>query len=221
MTSRTGLPCSVGAGVLAAVLGVGAAGALGGCADDGQDRAPDIPTAASAATVSAPGAELGTPGAAPQSEEGPLTGTQPVNVLPEDGAALTAVQVRTGAHATFDRIVTELDGTGSPGWSIGLTDDPTSDGSGMPVEFTGRQAMVVDLRGIDMNAAAQDAAAGKDATPPLKLAQDTGLIRSVKAGGASEGQQRLVVGLSERNPEFRVNLLSSPTRLVIDVIRPR
>ncbi|WP_273053081.1 hypothetical protein [Corynebacterium nuruki] len=226
MTSRPGLPRTPGTGVpavsavsavsaaLAAVLVAGTA-VLSACSDDGDSPVPSTTHPASAATVSAPGAELGTP----ETEDGPLSGSQPVNVLPGDGTALVAAQIRVGAHSTYDRVVVEFDGTGSPGWDVGLTDHPTADGSGLPVDFSGRQAMTIDLRGIDMNATADRAAAGKDATPPVKLAKDTGAIRSVKAAGAFEGQQRVVVGLADRNPEFRVNLLSSPTRLVIDVMR--
>ena len=222
MTSRTGLPRPVGAGVPSAVLAVllvAGTALLGACSDDDGDATVTTTQPASAATVSAPGAELGTPDPVPETEDGPLSGTQPVNVLPGDGTALVAAQVRVGAHSTYDRIVVEFDGTGSPGWDVSLSDHPTADGSGLPVDFSGRQAMVIDLRGIDMNATADRAAAGADATPPVKLAKDTGAIRSVKAAGAFEGQQRVVVGLADRNPEFRVNLLSSPTRLVIDVMR--
>lgn len=120
MTSRPGLPRTPGTGVpavsavsavsaaLAAVLVAGTA-VLSACSDDGDSPVPSTTHPASAATVSAPGAELGTP----ETEDGPLSGSQPVNVLPGDGTALVAAQIRVGAHSTYDRVVVEFDGTGS------------------------------------------------------------------------------------------------------------
>jgi hypothetical protein len=217
MTSRTGLHRSAGAGAFVVLLGLFTVTACSG--DDADRSAQQTSRGHAPMTVSAPGAELGTPTRAAMSEDGPMSGSQPLNVLPGEGTALTATGVRAASHSDFDRVVVDLTGTGSPGWAVTMTDHPTADGSGAPVDYTGQEAIVLDVRGIDMNAAARDAAAGRDATPPLTLAKDTGSIGSVKVAGASEGQQRVVIGVAGHDPDLRLNLLPSPTRLVIDIMR--
>ncbi|MEJ6549354.1 AMIN domain-containing protein [Corynebacterium sp. USCH3] len=191
------------------------------CSDaDRAPRAEDV-TAVSAATgtapdtaeFDAPGAELGSPVPRASSESGPLTGSQPLDVLPADETRMTVSEVRTGSYEAFDRIVVELSGDGAPGWFVSTDDDPTADGSGLPLSYEGDTALVIDVRGVELPS---DSA--EDPTPVHDTAE--GVVRSVDVQNVFEGTQRIVIGLDGAAPTYNVTLLDSPTRIVVDVIRP-
>lgn len=169
-------------------------------------------TSAPESEVDAPGAELSPPSPRPSSETAPLAGAQPLDVLPEDDTSLDITEVRAGSHSTFDRVVIELEGQGSPGWYVSTTDDPVSDGSGAPVTYDGTTALVIDVRGLE-GFSDQDDDPGN--TPVHNAAAD--VVRSVRAMGVFEGTQRVVIGLDDATPSFTVNLLDGPTRIVVDI----
>jgi hypothetical protein len=170
-------------------------------------------TTAQAAEFDAPGAELGSPAPRASSEAGPLVGSQPLDVVPEDGTRMAVTEVRTASHGGVDRIVVELDGTGAPGWHVSTDISPTAAGSGLPISYGGDTALLIDVRGVVSPTAAPS---GPDRV------HDTagGVVRSVGVQGVFEGVQRIVVGLGDGAPTYRVSLLDSPTRIVVDVTRP-
>lgn len=190
------------------------------CSGSDQPARDDEVTAVSAATgtaphtaeFDAPGAELSSPVPRASNESGPLTGSQPLDVLPEDDTEMTVSEVRTGSYDSFDRIVIELDGDGAPGWYVSTDKAPTADGSGLPVSYEGDTALVIDVRGVQMPTAATG-----DPTPVHNVAE--GVVRSVDVQGVFEGMQRITIGLADDNPSYKVALLDSPTRIVVDVTR--
>ncbi len=209
------------------VATVGAA-LVGGClcvslvSCSGTDQSPrdEEVTAVSAATgtaqhtaeLDAPGADLSSPVPRASNESGPLTGSQPLDVLPEEDTEVTVSEVRTGSHESFDRIVIELDGKGAPGWYVSTDKAPTADGSGLPIRYEGDTALVIDVRGVQMPSNATG-----DPAPVHNVAE--GVVRSADVQGVFEGMQRIVIGLADDNPTYNVTLLDSPTRIVVDVTR--
>lgn len=192
------------------------------CASSGQSPRDERVTAVSASTGSttaqaaefdAPGAELSSPVPRASSEAGPLVGSQPLDVLPEDGTRMGVTEIRTTSHEGVDRIVVELDGTGAPGWHVSTDISPTAAGSGLPIGYGGATALLIDVRGV-----VQPTVSPSGPSPVHDAAG--GILRSVGVQGVFEGVQRIVVGLGDGAPNYRVSLLDSPTRIVVDVTRP-
>nr|WP_205705748.1 hypothetical protein [Kineococcus indalonis] len=136
--------------------------------------------------------------------------------LPEDApSALNAeVQdVRTGAHACFDRLVVDVSGRGD-GYFVRYVDQVRFDGSGNPVPLRGGARLevvvvepVVATDGIFL--------------PNGELADVRGYrtFRHVAWAGSFEGQTTFGLGVRARLP-FRVFVLDGPgagSRFVVDV----
>ena len=165
-----------------------------------------------------PGATL--PSDAPTttfSDVSPFGSSQPHNVLPAKGSEFQVAEARVGHHRGFDRLVVELSGHGRPGWTVKETKEPFADGSGFPVSYSGKTALVVALHNIAMPDQLPD---GSFDTPPLKGKTKLDSIRSVRDQGMFEGTHQYVIGVSDAHPRFKVNYLSSPPRVIIDVEHP-
>lgn len=133
----------------------------------------------------------------------------PEDTQPAPGTQLDLTGVRAGVHDGYDRLVLDLTGTGTPGSAVRLTTEPTADGSGFPVEYTGAQALTVMLHGMTYN----DVDAVVSGIP-------AGVIASVKVMGTFEGDQLIVIGLTDPDitlDDVSVFPLGDPTRLVVDV----
>ena len=130
------------------------------------------------------------------------------------GERLEVTEVRVGTHDGFDRVTFVLDGDGTVGWSIGPEDEPTSQGSGEPIEVAGATTLWVALEPLtypedpDAGLAAPDRVAGpEDAVVLTEVVQDT----------LFEGYHTFAVGLEEAVP-FAVERLEDPQRVVIDLV---
>ncbi|MEY8566047.1 hypothetical protein AALF15_05680 [Corynebacteriaceae bacterium 7-707] len=220
-TRRTRRRAALGATLAGGCLCV----SLAACSSSDDSPRDEEFTAVSAATGSAaqttefeaPGAELSSPVPRASNEAGPLAGSQPLDVLPEDETRLNVAEVRTGSHEDFDRIVVELDGTGAPGWRVSTEDSPTSDGSGLPISYDGETALVIDVRGVVTPTDSTGSTSSTGRTPVHEKAN--GVVRSVDVQGVVEGVQRIVIGLKNSDPSYKVTLLDSPTRIVVDITR--
>lgn len=216
---------------LAAAL-VLVSGVLTACSDDDGDAAatttgPGTGTATVTDTVmQSPVPGTGTPGATdspgtttdvhgdpggPTDTDDPAPPSQgpPEDTQPAPGTQLDLTGVRAAAHDGYDRVVLDLSGTGMPGSSVRLTTDPTADGSGLPVEYTGAQALTVMLHGMTYN----DVDTVVSGVP-------AGNVASVKVMGTFEGDQLIVIGLTDPDitlDDISVSTLTGPTRLVVDV----
>jgi hypothetical protein len=177
--------------------------------DDGSDQTSGEPTSGTT-TTSAP--TTTTPASTgPCAFDGAtdtVTGTA-------EGEFFQLTAVRAARQPCFDRVVLEFREPGRPGYSVGYESRPiVMDGSGDPVAVEGAAFLVLRV----------DRASGFDAganmpsyTGPGRVAPaDTVQVREVVRTGDFEGVLTWVVGVDEPRP-FIVQVLSDPTRLVVDI----
>lgn len=146
----------------------------------------------------APGADLSSLVSDETGETAPLAGSQPTDVLPSEDAELSIKEVRAGTHDGFDRVVVQLDGTGSPGWKV------TPDKSGSALE--------IEMRGLESTDPAAD--------PRIRNAANT-VVESLDVGDVDDGSRKIKVRVEDASADYMVSLLSDPTRLVVDIIHPQ
>lgn len=128
------------------------------------------------------------------------------------------VNVRTGQHYCFDRLVIDLNGRALAGYSVRYVPQVVQDGSGLPIALRG-QAFIQ----VTANAPANDAN-GRSSYNPVNKAELSNVagyqtFRQVAWAGSFEGYTSLGLGVRARLP-FRVFTLAGPdggSRLVIDV----
>lgn len=168
---------------------------------------PASPTPAVTATL----APSPTPSATPSSPA--FEGTR--GPLEKEGAPPTAllVDVTTGLHEVFDRVVFEFE-EGTPGYRIEYVEPPiTGEFSGLPVEITGNAFLRVSFRG----AAGFDPFTGEPTYDgPLEIAIGLPSLLEAERTGDFEGVLTWVVGLAAE-VDFRVLTLEEPFRVAIDV----
>ena len=129
------------------------------------------------------------------------------------------VEVRTGRHDCYDRVVFEFDGT-ARGYAVRYSAEVPTDGEGIDlVPYTAGEAHLwVTLRAPaydEDHAATLDARTGDRVANVLRY--DT--LRDVVFGGSFEGYTTFAVGVRARLP-FQVTLLPGPgthSRIVLDV----
>lgn len=129
--------------------------------------------------------------------------------------SLIVSEIRMGDFQGKDRVVFELDGTGTPSYTVDYVDAPAQQGSGLPVEVSGDSFLQVmiggqilptetDMTEVPVGLIAGDAAAG---------------VTGVAFAGQFEGQAQAVIGLDGTDRDFSAFLLQNPTRLVVDIDR--
>ena len=129
---------------------------------------------------------------------------------PDAPAMLMVEAVRVAGHETFDRVVFDLVGDGTPGWFVDYTTTPTQQGSGNAVEFEGSVALNVNIDGTTY-----PFELGRD-DPHIGTVTGTGTVTQVASVGTFEGRSQFIIGLKEKLP-YSVEVLQDPHRLVIDV----
>lgn len=144
----------------------------------------------------------------------PFEGTVGIEAVTRRGPVRTVVDVRTGAHEGYDRVVFELDG-GLPGYHVEYVDRPPHRcGSGDPVTLPGDGWLEVRLTPARMHTD-QGAATITDRSRELGYAN----LVALESTCDFEAVVSWVLGL--RSPEpYRVLELQDPPRLVIDVRHP-
>ena len=219
---------------LAALVALSLATGLAACGGGGSDEAGTTGTEAEAETSGASTTATDEAGESTTTAEeaststtaAPTTTTEFVledasieqHSAPGDGtgtALLTAV--RLGSHDGYERIVFEFQGASVPGYRMQWTDQPiTADGSGEPVEVEGaaRLEMVFQpASGVDLSAPELTVTyKGPDRISTAQTELITDLVRT----GDFEAVLSWVAGATEAVP-FRVQTLSSPTRIVVDL----
>lgn len=144
-------------------------------------------------------------------------GTEPIDnastedqwIRPQGEYDLMVMDVRVASHDTFDRVVFDLHGTGTPGWTTRYTENPAQQGSGQPIAYEGAIALQV---GIDGTPYPFDL--GME-LPDLGTTPGSGNVTEVTYSSLFEARTEFVIGLNEQVP-YSVSPLSDPTRLVID-----
>lgn len=130
---------------------------------------------------------------------------------PEGDRRLAVVDVRVAEHERFDRVVFDLEGSGSPGWIMDYTTEPRQQGSGLPIEYDGSVALQV---GIDGTPYPFDVEPEPMGLGPVTGA-NAGAVTGVNFATIFEGRSEFVIGLEQQMP-YSVTLLENPTRIVID-----
>ncbi|PTR30165.1 hypothetical protein C8K36_10213 [Rhodococcus sp. OK519] len=191
-----------------------AAIALAGCSStESEPTASSTSITASSASAQVKAAPLaadeGTLTAAPTAQE-----TQTGTASPD--AALTISDIRIGIHDGFDRVVYELGGTGTPGWSSEIVSTANQQGSGNPLAVSGQAILQVMITGSSMPfSSGVEPYAGPN---PIEAAPG-GIVTEVRDAGIFEGTNQTLIGLARPDAAYRVFTLSNPTRLVVDVAR--
>ncbi|GAA4751692.1 hypothetical protein GCM10023328_38480 [Modestobacter marinus] len=153
----------------------------------------------------------------------PAQGVEPIgagdtadSVVAGAGAPVVVTDVRLGAHPGFDRIVFEVAGEGEAGWRIGYTDDPRAQGSGAPIDVPGEAVLGMTLTNIVLPG---DAPAGVQPWdgPDRRQLPGASTVQSLVEDTLYEGQYTFFAGLDAERP-FAVSRLSSPQRVVVDVL---
>jgi hypothetical protein len=136
----------------------------------------------------------------------------------EDGfpmrlSSLVGVDIRTGAHACFERVVVEFGGTGDmPGVRVEYVDDPVLlSPSDMTVEVAGEATLIVAF-GAWMPSIDGDGYAGPTDVAPTNVAH----VLQLRQVENFEGMAAWAIGLDVARP-YRVDLLDGPPRIVIDI----
>jgi hypothetical protein len=191
---------------------------IAGCASqtDTDDAATTAAAATTATSSSAASTAAGTSASATAPEEAagtPFPGDIEADVADTvDPAGLTVTAVRAARHEGYDRVVFELAGTGTPGWSVEYVDSPSSQGSGAAVDVPGAAYLQVTLQGTTYpyESGAEEVPRG-----PVAIS-DTDVVQGVSYDATYEGTSVAWVGTTGRAP-FRVYSLTGPSRVVVEV----
>jgi hypothetical protein len=157
-------------------------------------------TATLGLTATPAGADLGAPTS---------TSAQTVTRTPKPMPRL--VDIRTGRHDAFDRVVLDLHGK-APGYTVRYVKAVREDASGRVVELRGKAQLVVRLA----PARAHRADGSATYTGPTRIATSYPELREVAFAGDFEGVVTIGLGVRARHG-FRVLTLHDPSRIVIDI----
>ncbi|MCZ2857188.1 AMIN-like domain-containing (lipo)protein [Blastococcus sp. VKM Ac-2987] len=135
---------------------------------------------------------------------------------PGDGPPVALVEVELVSHEGFDRIVFQVAGEGEAGWQVGYTDEPQAQGSGAPVEVPGTAALGITLTNIALPGDAPDGIEPWAGASQLTLA-DANVLDTLVEDTLFEGRYTFFAGVDRERP-FAVGTLSSPQRLVVDIL---
>ncbi|MGZ6271200.1 MAG: AMIN-like domain-containing (lipo)protein [Candidatus Limnocylindrales bacterium] len=220
-TMRSSLP-GAAAAVAAIVVIALAAGAIwfsrpGPLGVAGESPSPTPNVTAAIAPSASPSATLlptasptpdGTPSATPSDALGPYTCTLPLSLAGTAAGERQAqpTSVRVGTHEGYARIVFEYSGTTTPSLTIEMANPPfMHDPSGLPLTVAGSAFLRLKLDGVAMGYSGD-----RDLKPGYAV------LSELAQQGDYEGVQTWLVGLSQPTC-VRVTLLTSPTRLVVDL----
>lgn len=206
--------------VAAAALTATASLAVAGC---GTDAPTSEPSASSQSTSADSSPAALAQALAPGETEAADPAAQPADPNPKseqpgdntEAARLVVTEIRVGEHQGKDRVVFELGGQGTPGYSVDYVDAPTQQGSGSAVKVDGDSFLQVTLRDqvlpteTDLTEVPVGTVSADEATG----------VAGVAFTGQFEGRSRSVIGLEGTDRAFSTFLLQDPTRLVVDIDR--
>ncbi|MGI5187618.1 AMIN-like domain-containing (lipo)protein [Promicromonospora sp. CA-289599] len=183
---------------------------------------PAEPTPSDTKATEDPGTGDGTPEpgvTATETAAGPpfAADTAPDTAEPtgEGETFLSVTNVRVAEHDRYDRVVFDLDGTGSgkPGWRVEYVNQATDDGSGHAVQVDGDAILRVSLSGT-----ANPMDSGVEEFPGDRIEpDDTESVNEIVYRYWFEGYTTAFLGIDEGKRPFRTFLLENPTRVVVDV----
>jgi hypothetical protein len=206
---------------IAALLGVA------GCGGSGDETDGDLTTTTTTSAPSTTSTTTGTVDGGVDGAAGPTTSSSTIDDFggattptsapaPPDTEVALLSQVRVASQPGFDRVVFEFTDEQLPGYDIAYLDGPAvQDGSGEEVEVAGGARLEVRLA----PASSVDLRHGtfqRTYTGPGRVEGDTRVITEVVRTSDFEANLSWVVGLDQKVP-YRVEVLSKPARVVIDV----
>ncbi len=130
-----------------------------------------------------------------------------------DGARLTVTGIRVGSHPTFDRVVFDVAGTGTPGWLVQHVATASEDASGEKVPILSDGIVQVVLTGMGYPS---DTGYAEWAGDPISI-EGFAQLWEVHFVGTFEGQTQAFLGTKDDDAAFRVFSLADPARVVVDV----
>lgn len=193
-------------------------GLLVGC---GRETAPSQDSSTSPTTLAPTDAvSAATPSLSPQPGPTGSTGawlsgasSQPASGSPD----LVITAVRTGVHEGYDRLVVDFTGTGTPGWDAQWVEEAYTQGKGDQITVEGDHLLLLRGTGVTMPVLPEQQQVAYQG-PSLLPVGGAGLVAAY-LDPTFEAQFQLVLGARTR--AYRVEALSSPTRLVVDVAHPQ
>ena len=127
------------------------------------------------------------------------------------------VDVRTGRHDGFDRVVFEFDNA-LPGYQMEYVEPPiTEDASDLPVDIQGNaflQIVFYPARGVDLSGDTP-----RQTCCRSEITTGFAVLIDLQDTGDFEAVLTYVMGLSEE-VDFRVLMLQDPFRIVVDAAHP-
>lgn len=208
--SRALLPALLASSLLGTSLLAGCGGDAGTEASSSAAPAPEV-SAETARTGAASEGDTAEDGA---SDASPFPGDAEADTADASAdARVTVSDIRVGRHDGFDRVVLEVGGEGTPGWDVRYVDQASSQGSGDAIEVAGNAVLQLTVTGAGYP---YDTGVEEFAIADRVSAPDTEAVTEVAFDGTYEGTTVAFVGVQSRAP-FRVYLLESPTRLVLEV----
>jgi hypothetical protein len=127
---------------------------------------------------------------------------------------LVLMDVRVAEHGSFDRVVLEFAGTGTPGWAVNYVAEAVLDGSGEAVTLDGDAILDIYASGTTWSGSEEDHYSG-----PRRFEPENGdAVTAVHVGGTFEGYTQVLVGIDGGPLPFRAFALTDPSRLVVDVV---
>ncbi|RFU23204.1 AMIN-like domain-containing (lipo)protein [Geodermatophilus marinus] len=196
-----------------------AAALVTGCAGGGTDTASGGSPSSSSAPAGGPatgGASTPAGGGAPTDVPAFPADTSPDTAEASGDALVTVTGIRAGRQEGYDRVVFEVEGTGTPGWDVRYVDEAASQGSGEPVEVAGDAVLQVTLTGVGYP---YDTGVEEWAGPDPLPGSGTTVVTEVAWDATFEGTSVAFVGASAQVP-FRVYALEGPTRVVVELADP-
>jgi len=123
------------------------------------------------------------------------------------------IDVRSGIHEGYDRVVFEFSGDGEPGWRVEYVDSAAEIGRGNPIEIAGESILEININGPSW--LPEEEVADQVETNEYYERGTGAVFEEVHIQGPFEAHSQYHIGLQEEVP-FSVELLSDPARLVVD-----
>lgn len=192
----------------------GEAQADGASAPAGVDEPPQATGAARASDGAEGGGTASPRAAAPTDTPAPFRGT--AGIIDErraDSPVATLTAVRTGRHTGFDRVVFEFSGERVPGYHTEYIDRPARQcGSGAAVPLEGDGLLQVRMSPVRAHTEEGSVTvADRERSPGFPV------LKELKLTCDFEAVVEWVLGVAAPN-RYRVQELSGPPRLVVDVL---
>lgn len=135
-----------------------------------------------------------------------------------EGPSVVVTDVRLASHDGFDRVVFEIGGDGTAGWTVEYVSQPRAQGSGFPVEVEGDAYLSVRLTPVAYPADAPPGLEPWEGPASIPMPGD-GPVVEVVDDTVYEGYRTFFIGVTAELP-FQVRRFDSPQRVVVDVAAP-